>query len=92
VGPFRHRIVVVDGWRVPLLTASLGLRGIVHLTLDERIGFDAPVGEADYFVRFLAHAIAIGLGYASHLGPEDVEPKRLPVLRPRRVSEVRLMG
>ncbi len=88
VGPFEQSAVVVDGWRVPLLSARLGLRGVVHLTLDDRIGFDVPAGEDESFVRFLAHAIAIGLGYACHPGPDDDEPKVLSVLRPRRMREV----
>jgi hypothetical protein len=85
VGPFESYRVVVNGWQVPLLAADLRPGGIVSLTLDDRYGLDVPVADADRVVSFIAHAIAIGLGYASHPGAGAEEPKQLAPLRPKRL-------
>jgi hypothetical protein len=66
VGPFEHHDVVVDGREVPYLRATPLDGGGVDLSLDRRFGLILSVEEAERFVPFLAHAIAIASGYTSH--------------------------
>lgn len=90
VGPLSHHIVVVDGWRVPFLTANLPRGGRVYLSLDSRFGLELTVAEAEQVVPFLAHCIAVALGYTCHPGfdglPEPVT--RHPFSRVHRIDEV----
>jgi hypothetical protein len=44
------------------------------LTLDRRIGLLLSADEAERFIPFLAHAIAIALGYTSHPDAERDGP------------------
>ncbi len=66
VGPIETNVVVVDGWRVPFLEAHSLPGGEVRLVLDRRYGLELTVAEAERVVPFLADAIAVGLGFASH--------------------------
>jgi hypothetical protein len=84
IGPFEKHAVVVNGWTVPLLEAHPLPGGKISLTLDQRFGLDLDLADAERIVPFLAHAIAIGLGYASH-PDEGAELLPVPPLRPRRL-------
>src|SRR4051812_40291892 len=66
VGPFQSHEVVVNGFKVPFLTASLPPGGTVHLTLDHRYGLDLSVQDADRVVQFIADCIAVAMGYTCH--------------------------
>jgi hypothetical protein len=77
--------VVVNGWQVPLLAAEMRPGGVVTLTLDDRFDLDLPVADADRVVLFIADAISVALGYASHPGAGAKEPLRLAPVRPRRL-------
>lgn len=66
VGPFSTTHVVVDERRVPFLESTLRPGGIISLTLDGRYGIDLSAAEAERVVPFLADAIAVAMGYASH--------------------------
>lgn len=66
VGPFHTTHVVIDGRRVPFLEAELHPGGRIELVLDGRYALDLDVGVAEHIVRFIADAIAVALGYASH--------------------------
>jgi hypothetical protein len=70
VGPFEHYDVVVNGRRIPFLSATPMNGGRVHLTIDNRLGIDLSVEEAERFVPFLADGIAVALGYTCHPEPE----------------------
>jgi hypothetical protein len=56
-GPFSSQVVVVDGWRVPLLQAQVRDESIT-LVLDDRCGATFTMDEAERVVPFLAHCIA----------------------------------
>ena len=81
---------MVDGWEVPLLEATFRPGGVVTLTMDRRFGLDISVADAERVVPFLANAIAVALGYAAHPQDDRAEPKRLPVVRPRRLLPLSL--
>lgn len=81
VGPITTYAVVLDGWVVPALTASAEPGGMIRLCLDQRITVDIPVADADPIVEFIADAIAIGLGYASHPRSESEPALRTPFAR-----------
>lgn len=84
VGPFERHAVTVNGWSVPLLEAHPMPGGLVTLSLDGRYALDLPLADAERVVPFIAHAIAIALGFAGHPNG-DQEPKKLPHLRPRQM-------
>jgi hypothetical protein len=87
-GPFVHHDVVVDGWSVPFLKASLRGESGVRLLLDERMGIDLDAGEAERLLPFLADAIAVALGYGAHPRHDGPElPPQLPHRAPRRVVQ-----
>ena len=69
-GPYEHHEVVVEGRVVPFLRADPLDGGHIDLTLDRRFGLVLTVAEAERFIPFLAHAIAVGLGYTSHPSAE----------------------
>ncbi|HEY5201346.1 MAG TPA: hypothetical protein VIJ31_10605 [Acidothermaceae bacterium] len=75
VGPFESHDVVFNGRLVPHLTSSPMQGGRVLLHLDRRFVLDISLQEADYLVPFLAHCIAVGMGYSSFPDP-DCEPHR----------------
>jgi hypothetical protein len=88
-GPFCSHDVVVNGWKVPLLQASLIGEDRIDLLLDGRFALELSTDEAERLVPFVADAIAVALGFGSH--PQaDTEPPldRFPDLRPRRVTEL----
>jgi hypothetical protein len=86
-GPFTHHDVVVNGWRVPLVKAHLASEDRVMLVLDDRLAANFSTDEAERFVPFLADAIAIASGYASH--PEgDMDPIHSPRPRPTRTMDI----
>lgn len=70
VGPFEEHRVVVDGLQVPHLTATPMPGGKVNLLLDSRLGLDVEVVDLEAVTRFVADAVAIGMGYASFGGPK----------------------
>jgi hypothetical protein len=82
VGPFSSHRVVVDGWQVPLLEAHPMAGGMVTLVLDQRFGLDLTLAEAERMMPWIAEAIAVAAGFASHpKGPD--EPRQVPSVRPR---------
>lgn len=66
VGPFKSHIVLVDGRRVPYLTATPESGGRVVLTADERFHLDLPVADSDRVTEFIAFCIAVASGYTAH--------------------------
>ena len=90
-GPFQHHDVVVDGWSVPFVKASFrpDTEDHVRLILDDRIGLDLSVAEAEKLMPFLADAISVALGYGAHPGKDmDSLSERAPHAAPRRVVRV----
>jgi hypothetical protein len=65
-GPFECHYVVVRGRQVPFIKATPLNGGQVRLHLDDRFGLTLSAGEAERFVPFLAHAMAVALGYTAH--------------------------
>lgn len=90
VGPFEKWSVIVNGWEVPLLDALPVADGMVSLTLDRRYGLDLTVEEAERFVPFLAQAIAVASGYASHPSSESQQPTEMQQVMPRRLQNISL--
>ena len=84
VGPFEHHAVVVNGWSVPFLEAAPMSGGRISLTLDGRYGLDLDLIDAERVVPFVAHAIAVASGYASHPA-RDREPVRVGTPHPKRL-------
>jgi hypothetical protein len=74
VGPFQAHDVVVQGHVVPFLTATPMEGGMIDLTLDRRFGLTLTTADAERVIPFLAHAIAVGLGYTSHPDAERDGP------------------
>jgi hypothetical protein len=66
VGPFDDWRVVVDGRRVPFLSARPVDGGKVDLTLDDRYGLLVDVETAEKVIPFLADAIAVAMGFTCH--------------------------
>jgi hypothetical protein len=83
-GPFSQHAVVVDGWSVPLLHAHLSEDDKVMLVIDHRLAETFTTNEAERVVPFLAHAIAVALGYTSHPN-EESEPPLIKQPQPRPV-------
>ena len=81
VGPFEHHDVVVEGREVPYLRATPLDRGMLDLTLDRRFGLVVTAEEAERFIPFLAHAIAVASGYTSHPTVGDDPNPRHPFPR-----------
>lgn len=91
-GPFTHHDVVVDGWSVPFLKASLRGDTGIRVLLDDRMAIDLDAGEAERLLPFLADAIAVALGYGAHPRGEGPElPPKLPHRAPRRVVQVEML-
>jgi hypothetical protein len=78
IGPFERHDVLIGGRAVPFLHAKPMDGGKVDLTLDRRFGLLLSVAEAERFVPFLAHAIAVALGYAAHPDANEDPSPRLP--------------
>jgi hypothetical protein len=89
-GPFQSHDVVVNGWSVPFVKASLRPddEDHVRLILDDRIGIDLTTAEAEKLTPFLADAISIALGYGAHPREGDKAPSELPHAAPRKVVRV----
>ena len=91
VGPHSAHEVVVDGWSVPLIHAHpCGEHDDkVMVVIDNRLEDTFTVAEAERFVPFLADAIAVALGYASHPNENTESPLvRCPQPRPVRTHSV----
>jgi hypothetical protein len=73
-GPFKHHDVVVEGRKVPFVTAKPLDGGRVDLWLDQRYALVLSAEEAERFVPFLANALAVALGYTSHPDAERDGP------------------
>ena len=90
-GPFPRHEVVVDGWQVPLLQAHpCGEQDDkAMLVIDDRLAATFTIEEAERFVPFLADAIAVALGYASHPDENAESPLvRQPQPRPVRMHSI----
>lgn len=90
-GPFMHHDVVVDGWKVPIVKSQPTGENdeSVMLVLDDRIAETFSVEEAERVVPFLAHAIAIALGYTSHPNEDAAQPLiKQPQPRPVRMHSI----
>lgn len=73
VGPFEYHAVVVNGRRVPYLTATPIPGGRIALSLDNRFGVDIDVADSHWLLPFMAHCLAVGMGY-SGFPDEGMEP------------------
>lgn len=76
VGPFEHHDVVLNGRRVPYLSATPLAGGRVYLSLDNRFALELSLKEAEYIVPFIAHCLAVGMGYTGF--PDTAEGAPLP--------------
>lgn len=70
IGPFEYHAVVVNGYRVPYLTAEPANGGKVFLTLDSRYMIDIAVADFDRMMDFIANCIAVAAGFTCHPGTE----------------------
>jgi hypothetical protein len=77
VGPFEYHAVVVNGWKVPYLSATPLPGGRVYLALDDRSAVELSLKDAEHLVPFIADAIAIAHGYTAHPS-EDPEMSLAP--------------
>lgn len=90
-GPFSQHEVVVDGWKVPLVHAQMNQDddSRVTLILDNRFGETFTVEEAERFVPFLAHCMAVALGFTCHPNEDDEMPlTKQPHPRPVRMHGI----
>jgi hypothetical protein len=79
IGPVESHVVVINGRRVPMLSAHPLPSGRLLLCLDDRFSVELSIQEAQQIVPFIAHSIAVGMGYASF--PESgQEPVPRPVM------------
>jgi hypothetical protein len=92
IGSFKHYDVTVNGWRVPLISATVDEdTDKLMLSLDDRIGLHLTQREAQKFVPFLADCIAFALGFGSHPKSEDNPPLRrtpAPTESPVRMTNI----
>lgn len=66
VGPFKERHLVINGWRVPLMSACELDGGKVSIVLDHSIGMECDVKDFPQIASFLADTIGRCLGYGAH--------------------------
>lgn len=59
----------------------------MSLTLDSRFGLDLDLAAAERIVPFIANAIAIAAGFASH-----TDPVSLPPMAPRKIARLDGLG
>jgi hypothetical protein len=86
-GPREHHDVVVNGWQVPFLEAHMQGEDRVLLVIDQRLGAEFSVAEAEQVIPFVADAISVALGFGAHPGASvETLPVRLPPFRPRRMT------
>lgn len=64
--------MVVDGYRVPYLSAQPIRGGKVLLTLDSRFMVEVEVADMEWLVEFMANCIAVASGYTCHPGTDGV--------------------
>lgn len=69
VGPIETYAVVLHGRKVPMLSAHPLSGGRVLLCLDDRFSVEVSVQDAERIVPFVAHTIAVGMGYSSFPEP-----------------------
>src|SRR5215472_6466477 len=92
-GPFTQHDVVVDGWRLPLVSAQVSDHGRVLLVLDGRFTLELSIEEAERVVPFLADAMAVASGYDAHPNESDPLPlRRSPHPKPQRVLTIADFG
>jgi hypothetical protein len=88
-GPREHLDVLVNGWSVPFLEAHTQGEDRVLLVLDERLGAEFSIQEAERVIPFVADAISVALGYGCHPGPDIAAlPAPFPPVRPRRITSL----
>ncbi len=88
-GPREHHDVLVNGWQVPYLEAHMQGEDRVLLVLDQRLGAEFSVQEAERVIPFMADAIAVALGYGCHPGADiQTLPPPMPPVRPRRMTSL----
>jgi hypothetical protein len=87
VGPRQTTDVVLDGRRVPFLAAEMLRGGVISIVADGRFALDLTIEEAERVVPFLAHAIAIAMGYSCHPRADETANALTPFPR---VSELPL--
>jgi hypothetical protein len=86
--PTNEYKLAVNGRRVPFVTCRKMGDGTMHFVLDGRMVFEcAPLGYEDAVAVMLAHAIAIGMGYACHPSGEDEPVRANPFPRVARIGE-----
>lgn len=77
LGPFVDTYdVLVGERRVPFLTGEPANGGRVFLHLDKRFCLDLDVQTAERVVPFIAHCIAVGMGYTGFPDEPGLEPRR----------------
>jgi hypothetical protein len=77
LGPFVGSYkVLIAGRQVPFLTGEPANGGRVVLHLDERFAVEMSVQDADRIVPFIAHCIAVGMGYTGFPAEPGLEPKK----------------
>jgi hypothetical protein len=88
-GPYESHDVVFKGRQVPFLRADLLDGGRIDITLDRRFGLVLSTAEAERFIPFLAHAIAVASGYTCHpSGDQEPNPRHhFPRVRPLLLDE-----
>src|SRR3954453_11860710 len=88
IGPFEYHAVVLNGRRVPHLTATPLPGGRVSIGLDNRFGIEISLAEAQQVVPFVAHCLAVGMGYTGFPDPdkEPVASVDMPRMRPISLS------
>ena len=88
-GPFTRHDVVVNGWQVPFLEAHMHNEDRVLLVIDQRLGSEFSVEEAERVIPFVADAISVALGYSCHpRRGTDKPPPTLPPARARRLTQL----
>jgi hypothetical protein len=75
VGPFESHDVVLNGRAVPYLSATPLAGGRVYLSLDRRFALELSLQEADHLVPFIAHCIAVGMGYTGFPDRAEEAPR-----------------
>jgi hypothetical protein len=88
VGPFETHRVIVGGRRVPFLQAHPMNGGRISLILDNRLGVDVSVADAETVIPFIADCIAVALGYTCHPQADQEPTPSVPFPRTHRAEVV----
>lgn len=98
VGPFTHRVLVVDGYSVPCAEAWENDGGTVTFLMDSRMAWDVPAGSFEAVAHLIATAYSLGLGlpcapqadgHGDHSESFGRQLERVPaMLRPSQVHEI----